>query len=100
MRHLLIVSALTIGLASCAVHEDNNSSEKSTRLIVSYSADSKEDILADARKSGMKVVYDLKNMNIIVLGVPEKDADKEINRLEQLTGVLGVQKDSSEVKPQ
>lgn len=89
-----------MGLASCAVHEDNNSSKKSTRLIVSYSADSKEDILADARKRGMKVVYDLKNMNIIVLGVPEKDADKEINRLEQLTGVLGVQKDSSQVKPQ
>lgn len=40
----------------------------------------------------MHVIYEMNNMSIIVLGIPEKDEDK----LEILDGVLGVQKDHSE----
>lgn len=95
MKNLLITFVLAIGLTSCAAHDDKKNVEKSTRLLITYSAGSKGEILADASKRGIEVVYDLKNMNIIVLGVPEKNADNEISRLEKLDGVLAVKKDSS-----
>lgn len=84
-------------LASCTVHNEKKPSDNTERLIVTYSEGAKKNILAEASRAGLPVVYDLKNMNIIVLDVPAKNIENEMSRLEKLDGVLAVNKDSSEI---
>ncbi|MBS0847397.1 hypothetical protein [Citrobacter sp. JGM124] len=84
-------------LASCSAHKMPDRAGNTERLIVSYSKESKSEILADVIKNGIPVVYDLQNMNIIVLNIPEEDAGKEIKHLESMKGVLSVQKDDAMV---
>ncbi|WP_060854846.1 S8 family serine peptidase [Citrobacter freundii] len=87
-------------LTSCTAHNEQKTYENTERVIVTYSEGSKATILADASRAGLPVVYELNNMNIVVLSIPEKNAEQAIKRLESLDGVLGVQKDRKEVSLQ
>lgn len=93
MKRITLI--LTPLLAACAMHQTPvpQTTDHTERLIVSYAPERKSDILTTVAQNGMSVVYDLKNMNIIVLSVRAVDADKEIIRLEKVPGVVGVQKD-------
>ena len=96
MKKLILISALV--LSACASHQEQDIKErvmKTDNIIVHYSEESKADVISAAKADDIRVVHDLKTMNVLVFGVAEKDVDKEIHRMEKVKGVLGVQKDSN-----
>lgn len=88
---------MTFFLVSCSAHNEQKTYDKTERIIITYSEGNKPIILADANRAGIPVVYELKTMNIVVLSIPEKNAEQLIRHFEKLDGVLGVQKDRTEV---
>ncbi|MBJ8769083.1 hypothetical protein I5393_11880 [Citrobacter freundii] len=98
-----IAFILAFLLTACSAHPDQEPQDNvlnTQRIIINYSEGSKAGILDAAKRSGMPVIYEMKNMNIIVLGVSQKDSDREIKRFEKMDGVLGVQKDRIEATVQ
>lgn len=72
-----------------SAHKDNQKN-----LIISYDATKKQNILDATQKQKMEIVYDLKNMNIIVVSVPDINLSETLKKIEKIDGVLGVQEDS------
>ncbi len=72
-----------------SAHQDNQKN-----LIISYDMTKKQNIIDATQKQKMEIIYDLKNMNIIVVSVPEINLSETIKEIEKIDGVLGVQEDS------
>lgn len=68
--------------------------QESKRLLISYQQALKPKLMAVIDGAGLPVVYDLKNMNIVVVAVPDEMAEKYIEYFRSLDGVYGVQEDS------
>ncbi|MBK0167439.1 hypothetical protein [Klebsiella sp. S69] len=75
---------------------EKSRSEKheSKRLLISYQSALKPKLMTAVDGAGLPVIYDLKNMNIVVVAVPEEMAEKYIEYFRSLDGVYGVQEDS------
>ena len=61
---------------------------------MSYQQALKPKLMAAIDGAGLPVIYDLKNMDIVVVAVPDEMAEKYIEYFRSLDGVYGVQEDS------
>ena len=68
--------------------------QEGKRLLISYQSALKPKLMTAIDGAGLPVIYDLKNMNIVVVAVPEEMAEKYIEYFRSLDGVYGVQEDS------
>lgn len=68
--------------------------ENQQNLIISYDVAKKQNVLKVIEAQKMQIIYDLKNMNIIVVSIPKSDIQESTKYLEKIDGVLGVQEDS------
>ncbi|EPQ5852409.1 hypothetical protein FMK74_27070 [Klebsiella pneumoniae] len=67
--------------------------QESKRLLISYQQELKPKLMAAIDGAGLPLIYDLKNMNIVVVAAPEEMAEKYIEYFSSLDGVYGVQED-------
>lgn len=67
--------------------------QETKRLLISYQVDLKRGVMAAIEGSNLPIIYDLKNMNIIVVAVPEKEAERYIKYFQSLYGIYGVKED-------
>jgi len=65
------------------------------RILISYSPNNKQTVLKAIESKKLTVVYDLENVNIVVIAVPSDVVEQNIQALQQVEGVLSVEQDST-----
>ena len=54
----------------------------------------KNEILKALSSKNIEIIYDLKNMDILVIALASDHADREVNALKNIQGILDIQEDS------
>lgn len=68
--------------------------ENYQNLIISYDVAKKQNVLKEIKAQKMQIIYDLNNMNIIVVSILKSDINESTKNLEKIDGVLGIKEDS------
>ena len=72
----------------------NTMSVSDKKFIVSYDMSYKNEILKALRSKNIEIIYDLKNMDILVIAIASNHADREVSALKNIQGILDIHEDS------
>ncbi|WOE32256.1 MULTISPECIES: DUF333 domain-containing protein [unclassified Acinetobacter] len=68
--------------------------ENQKNLIISYDVPKKQNVLKVIEAQKIQIIYALKNINIIVVSIPQSATQESTKQLKKIDGVLDVQEDS------
>ena len=97
------LSALIFGCSSYQLNNFHNIQKEPNdpiyntdkRFTISYDTNYKDKIINTLKSENINVVYNLKNMNILVITLSEENFNRKVEELKKVKGIFDIQEDST-----